>query len=129
VPVFLGFGDVQLAAPVATGTSQVRRYRGSLQSWLLQPSERLDTQGGGIIVERSHPWSSTVPAKLSVAREGDLNGAVGGVELVQWGRGAVGEEPTCPIMVALAGRKVGSFRSLMNLRDVADRHGDQVVIL
>lgn len=56
-PVFLGFGSIQVAGEVSHGTVHVRPYRGSLQSWLVEESDRLDTQGGGVIVELTHPWS------------------------------------------------------------------------
>jgi hypothetical protein len=83
VPVFFGFGDVQLAAPVASGATHVRPYRGRLQSCLLEASDRLDDQGGGIIVERCHPWMHCV-VKADPNISADSRGPAGELSVDDW---------------------------------------------
>lgn len=51
VPVFLGFGNLGISSALDDGSVQLRPYPSSLNS-LLDPADRLNDEGGGVIVER-----------------------------------------------------------------------------
>jgi hypothetical protein len=53
VPIFLGFGDVRVVDPVEGPAARVRPYLASTHDTLLDTSDRLSRQGGGIVVERA----------------------------------------------------------------------------